>query len=315
VFFFFFFQAQSTNRIFFYSSHWAPRFLEVDTEKSIKTCVHTIQNFLNYLLLHGVCPEYTQDIVCAKVVCAKAEKELWAIHQLRSLLTGPFNTACSTLYGSLQHNFGGTPWSLTEEEIPAQEIELWGMSDKEAQCIVKTAFALLGKKEMLRGVAANNIRVVKEESHSFEVVEIIRADAKVQDAFGEAKDFNGKRGGMQPLGIMRVKHFDNPDLLDEDCSEDGTGDAVGNDTTEDFWVEDDVLEVCFVGLKMEVEVHELNIGIKYLDTINKLYCSFLTVLPQVLMDNWKEPEENPRPAPTVDKPGNPEDEEGADMDV
>lgn len=277
-----------------------------------------IRNFLNYILLHGVCPEYTQQLMCSRIICDKAEKELWAIHQLNYLLPDSFNMACSTIYGGHFKNKYlpvGDPWRPADRDIAEFGIQILGMEDKEAQRIFKTAISLIGTEEMFRAVVADTIYVAKKENVCLEMVEIIRADPKVQHAFSQVKDFNGKLGGMKALGKLILKQVDDPVPYNEDCSDDGIDEPISSDSnfnsnsTYEFWIEDNILKECIVGMKMRAVVHELNIGLKYFDEIHGVFCSFHTVLPQERMDLWKEPVLNTRGPPTVDNPTRLEEEE------
>src|SRR4051812_47741930 len=91
-------------------------------EKEVKQVASVIRNFLNYVLQHGVCPEYATDIIAARKICDLAEKELWAIKQLQYVFPGDFNTSASILYGSF---YKGTPlndsrvWETIPEELLA----------------------------------------------------------------------------------------------------------------------------------------------------------------------------------------------------
>lgn len=56
-----------------------------------------------------------------------------------------------------------------------------------------------------------------------------------------------------------------------------------------LWLEDDILKLLFVGMKMEMTLHELNIGVTYFDTMGGPYCSFYMSLENEKMVDWKEP--------------------------
>ena len=58
----------------------------------------------------------------------------------------------------------------------------------------------------------------------------------------------------------------------------------------EFWVEDDILCNCFPGMKLDVTVTELSIGISYFDKIHGIYCSFFDISVNQRMADWKEPE-------------------------
>lgn len=290
--------------------------LGLQSQEKIKYCCGIIRNFLNYVVHHGVCPEYTQDLMKARIICDKAEKELWALRKAGRLLPNSFNTACSVLYGGYFKGMYILPdnaWAPTPGMREEFGQHTFGMPDKEALLIIETAIALIGNEEMFRGIANNQIRVIKEERRFFQITEIVRADEKVKASFAAATDIHGNAGGMKPLGIMRVQYQENPNSEDEDCSDDGMDSDI-KDGEAEFWVEDDALEECFVGLKMEARVHETNVGLNYFDTVNGLYCSFYTVLPNEAMEKWREPTLCARGPPTVDNPNARPDAEGPEGD-
>lgn len=280
-------------------------FDDLDKQTAIDTCCNVVRNFLNYLLFHGVCPEYTQEIMSARIICDKAKKELWAIRHLNYFLPGSFNMACSTLYGGHFKDKWlpvGNLWRASDAMIAEMGQKIVGMEDQEAQCVVKTAISVMDNEKMPKAAAAETLHVVKVEELALEIVEVVRADPKVIDAYAHSKDYKGKEGGMKPLGKLRLKHIDNPDPSNEDCSEDGMDEPINYNAVEEFWLEDSILEHCIVGVKMLAKVWELNTGAKYFDQISGICCSFYTVLPQERMQGWREPELNQRGPPTVDNP-------------
>lgn len=297
-------------------SYRAPRVLGLNSRENIKTCCGVIRNFLNYVVHHGVCPEYTQDLMRAKIICDKAEKELWVISGVGRLLPGSFNTACSVLYGGYyKHMYipPDSPWAANLDTIEMFGPHVLGMPKKEALHILKTAIALIGNETMYRGVASNTIRVIKQERRFFEITEIVRTDDKVEASFAAAKDIHGEPGGMKSIGVMRVKYCENPEPEDEDCSDDGLDNGI-MEGEDEFWLEDFVLSECLVGLKMDALVYETNVGLKYFDTLEGIYCSFHTVLPNESMELWREPSICSRGPPTVDNPNAVADAEAGEDD-
>ena len=94
------------------------------------------------------------------------------------------------------------------------------------------------------------------------------------------------------MGVVRFKTCEGPGIETEDYTDDEdivTETQVDEAVMESFWLEDEILELFFIGLKLEVEVHELNVGIKFFDTVLGLHCSFHTYLPNEKMIYWKEP--------------------------
>lgn len=241
----------------------------------------------------------------ARIICDQAKKELWAIRHLNYFLPGSFNMACSTLYGGYfkdRYLPVGNLWRPSDAIIAEIGQKIVGMEDREAQCVVKTAISVMDNEKMPKATALKTLYVVKVEELFLEIVEVIRADPKFIDSYAHSKDYEGKEGAMHPLGKLRLKHIDNPNPSNEDCSDDGMDEPIDDSAIEEFWVEDSILEHCIVGVKMLANVFELNTGLKYFDQISGISCSFYTVLPQERMQGWKEPEFNHRGPPTVDNP-------------
>jgi len=148
-----------------------------------------------------------------------------------------------------------------------------------------------------------DIHLIKTESKCFEVIEIVRADIKTINDYAGVRDHNDITGSLRPLGELKVKPWVGPRTEEEDMTDD-----EGNEKAEDdeeglievFWIEDAILHYCFAGMKLEVIVYTLNIGVKYFDISDGPYCSFYTYLPNEKMAYWKDPVPNTRPAPTED---------------
>jgi hypothetical protein len=119
-----------------------------------------------------------------------------------------------------------------------------------------------------------------------------------------------------------MKSWCGPNFDAEDCTdeEDNLSEISSPDKLTAFWVEDEILQHVFLGMKMELRGHELNIGLCYFDTLGGPYCSFFQVMENEKMVDWKEPGmskvasfinpdaklsdlvPNTRPAPSVDDP-------------
>jgi Argonaute siRNA chaperone (ARC) complex subunit Arb1 len=282
-----------------------PQIFTIDTVKEVKECSAVIRNFLNYVLSHSVCPEYTQEIMAARKICDLAEVELPLIRELGNLLPGDFNTAASTLYGGYYNRFGVQNSLWVDDDLatdPQRRRRLYGMPIAEAERIFKTAIAFLGTWEHYQCVMKPYEGEVKSMLKSIEVVEIVLATPEMRKKYAGVKDLSGDAGNFQPLGVLKVKHWDNPDGPEEDTSDDGQSatETPPDSVIDEFWLESHILEKCFVGMKFEATVHELSIGIKYFDVVNNIYCSFFTYLPSSRLDGWKPPVLNERLAPTVD---------------
>jgi hypothetical protein len=138
-----------------------------------------------------------------------------------------------------------------------------------------------------------DVHIAKTERKFYEVTEIERPSIKTIQEYASVKNIKGETGYIKALGVVRFKAWEGPGLDAEDFTddEDPTPKAKSAEETtlESFWLEDEIVELFFVGLKLELEVRELNIGIKFFDTVIGLHCSFHNYLPNEKMVHWKEP--------------------------
>ncbi|KAK0120671.1 hypothetical protein ONS96_010872 [Cadophora gregata f. sp. sojae] len=273
-------------------SHRVPRMFPLDTENDIKTIANVIRNFLNYILQHAVCPEYTKEVMAARLICDLAEKELWYIKQLALDLPGDFNASASTLYGGRFQaiSLDNATWLGDGETFGVNP----GLSTLQAERIFKTGIAFAGTDELFVETMKADVHIVKTEAKCFEVCGVERASLQSIEEYATIKDHEGKPGFMKALGVIMFKPWEGPGYDEEDLSEAEAEAAKvafekSRETIESFWLEDELLQYCFVGMKMEVVVRELNIGVKFFDEIKGLYCSFHTVLSNEKMVGWKEP--------------------------
>ena len=276
-------------------------------QEAIKIRVAVIRNFLNYVLHHDVCPEYKTQVHAARDTCDQAEKELWLIVQASRLLPGTFNTACSELFGGcLQGMYvGDQDWAkgLVSSSV--------GISAQMAHKAFKTGLVARASEESLRLFKkqddANKIKIMTQIETGLEVTDLILAEEDVLELYQSAY---GK--DLKPLGRMRAKTWYFPRTPDEDLTEEEEISArhKAKDIKEyEFWVEDEVLQKCFVGMKFITVVKELSFGVLYFDSLLGIFCSFCKVLPNEEMIGWREPETQWLPMrEKIDLEGNSDDD-------
>ena len=286
------------------SSHTAPRHIG-ETDEQISQYCAVVKNFLNYVLAHAVCPEYTEDVFAARKICDMAAKELPALSLLNRLLPGDFNVAASTLYGGryqglrLVNEQWGAIDPLAKEYLAFENT----LDESEAQRIFKTAIAMTGSEEMFKKVSAEEVEIVATEKRFLEVISIEQPRKEIIAEYSTIKNERGETGYIKALGLLRCKTWDGPGIEEEDMTDDEDNDnaRVDDALVESFWLENNILEHCFIGMKLEVTVHELNIGIKFFDCVAGLYCSFYSFLPNEKMTGWKEPSKSIRFAKTMNR--------------
>lgn len=302
------------HSLIFISSHTVPKRFPLNNQAEIKQICMVVRNFLNYVLHHGVCPEYTQDVLAARKVCDVAEKELWAIKQIHNLLPGEFNIATSCAYGGhYQGNYFRPEWAADDPDFedvhPVYEVA-------EAERAFRTAVALSGTEEMFLDLMKADPAIVKTETKcrfltyltsispeiitdfehlDYEVDSINRASIQTIEDYSKLQ--NASRPGqplvLKPLGTVNFKSWEGPGLDEEDMTDDELAAPLTHATgpiIESFWVEDAILSHFFLGMKLELRVHELSIGIKFFDRVLGIYCSFfVALLNERVIESWKEP--------------------------
>lgn len=265
---------------------------------------NVVKNFLNYVLMHGVCPEYTKPIISAQKICDLARLELPAIHDIGASFPGNFHKALSIICHGYSRLLYVDPASLPD--IPDDADPNQYMSIDHAHRTFRAAMALMGTDAQFTSVAATSLdeyqapAVIYEELRGFEVLRITPPDETLQKNFTGIRAADGRTGTIKPLGRLECKPWSHPyqptlDLTIEEEKELASNPAVYTDET--FWVDDDILERCFVGMKFVGVVRELDLGLKYLDNVVVIYASFYTFVENERMVNWKPPKENERLAP------------------
>ncbi len=223
-----------------HSSWRVPSMFSTNSLQDIQLYSAVIRNFLNYILQHSVCPEYTTDVLAARSITFLAEQELWSIRQLQLLLPGDFNIAASTLYGGRYEGIqeGIDSWLSPEERLKEANVE--GMKLGDAQRVFTTAVALTGTDEMFAEAMEPNVHVLSAEKKFFEVVAIHRASEADIKEYAQVLNTKGEAGMIKPLGSVLVKYWEGPKLEEEDCTDDEDN-TPPEGTEETLWFEDELL--------------------------------------------------------------------------
>ncbi|KAL5352110.1 hypothetical protein ACLOAV_002055 [Pseudogymnoascus australis] len=293
----------------------APYNFGIHNQSLVNNYCNVVKNFLNYVLMHGVCPEYTKPIIAAQKICGLAKIELPAIHDIGASFPGNFHKALSIIchgYSRLLYIDPATLPDLADDADPNQY-----MSIDHAHRTFRAAIALMGTAEQFAAIDVTSLKeyqapaVVAEEFRGFEVGSITPPSERVRNNFAGIKAADGRMGAFKPLGLLACKPWTHPyqptlDLTIEEEQELAANPPVYTDET--FWVDEDILERCFVGMKFVGVVRELDLGLKYLDNVTVIYASFYTFVENERMLNWKIPKENERLPPCC------EDEEVADAE-
>ncbi|KAI2602220.1 Argonaute complex, subunit Arb1 [Hypoxylon sp. NC1633] len=248
----------------------------------------TVKNFLNYVLMHDVCLEYTDNIKAAKSICDLAPIELRMVHELFHGLPGVFNAAASSL-------FCDRLVDLLDEADNFEKLVVFRLAILTSPMVDEKIKASLMSSE-----DPGTIHIVNTKEESYQVVDLIkprrRDIALIQEKLEEA----AQSGKVKPVGLIKLKPsiielgFDNQPRADEI-------DLSGAEL-EEYILEDDLLAKFEKGMKIRADVCELNIGVRFIKKVNDIRVSFDQFLPQMLMENWRDPVPNDRPPPSASDP-------------
>lgn len=277
----------------------APYLFGIERQDIINTYCDVVRNFLNYVLMHSVCPEYTTDIIAAQKICDLAKSELWSIHTLAPVFPGNFHRAlsiiCNGYYGQL----------YADPADPDSRL----MSHEHAHRTLRAAVALMGTAEQFAAVAALEVghapAVLREEVRGYETVAVTPPTPKLREGFAGIRSAAGRTGTIAALGLLECRRWAHPDaevrdvtVAEERALAAGKTRQLGGGET--FWVDEDVLARCVVGMKFFAVVRECSGGITYIDHLRVMNCSFYKWVENERMGGWKAPRENERAAPSCE---------------
>ncbi|KAF2631273.1 hypothetical protein BU25DRAFT_418872 [Macroventuria anomochaeta] len=257
----------------------------------VKNACQVLRSFYNYLRYHRVCPEYDEQLQAALKMCETAERELIKVDAAGLALPGDFNTSASTLFGGSHAGLftGDKTWAqdAQKEGIDVNEI---GVREQEARIKFSTGIAALGTDEQQDLLGATDLKIVKSESTGLEVTAINLPDDITREIYStQSEVVRNKLGHLKPLGklMCRVWYADDCDEWDlpKDKYPNGKPHKVDQGREFEFWVEESVLNECFIGMKIDASVITLEGGIIILDEVKQTHCSFYTWLPNEL---WME---------------------------
>ncbi|GAQ44376.1 hypothetical protein AtubIFM55763_011394 [Aspergillus tubingensis] len=259
-----------------------PYYFNPETEDMIKLATVTIRNFLSYLLYHDVCPEYNDNIDQARNSCDIATRELWNNHQLMAKSPGDFNSCCSLLFGGELHDtyVEDNQWKNSKDDAPR-------LTTETARKIVKFALAGAGEnrhalrfQELTENDTLCAVRI--EDIDGFEITAVHPPGEDVREFYQtHAPD-------LVPVGKLLARAYRDPGMPDFDLSPEEQV-AQQPEKNFEFFMEDNILQYCYPGMKVITPVWELNCGFHYFEDAYRTYGSNYTPLVNDLMLGWKEP--------------------------
>ena len=184
---------------------------------------------------------------------------------------------------------GDQEWAK-DIEMPDQ------MSPETARKVFKIALVAHASEEIWEKYNAQSeersARVTEAFDASFEVTELIVPSDEVLNIYKTPA-----ATGVKPVGKIRAKTWFDPNDYEKDLTEEEEqAEAAARGIKEsdskneyEFWIDEDLLSCLHVGTKMTTKVHRTNFGVEYFDSVQAVYCSFYTLLPNEQMIGWREP--------------------------
>ena len=267
----------------------------------VKTSCQVLRSFYNYLLFHSVCDEHKDSIIAARSICDTAEVELPQTFRAGEKLPGAFNVAASIIFhGSHVNSYTGLSAWATEEEgdWKATRVDTTGMRNEAARITLMTGVAAYGTDEQYDcmhnkiGATLEGHKFIASEHTGLEVVAIDKSTSEVQAAYAQQNKAWKRKIQLQPLGKLICKKWYQADFKEYDLPPSKVReikDKGDKDKQYEFWVEDEALDECFVGMKIDATVLTLESGIMILDEVKQVMCSFYKWIPNDLWAERKPP--------------------------
>ena len=223
----------------------------------------------------------------ARKLCDIAEVELTKSHIAGLALPGTFNTAASTVFGGSNTGSytGDKEWAV-ELKGEGMDIGDMGVMDQEARITFKTGVAIMGSDEQQNMLDTKAVKVLKDESTGLAVLAIDLPDDLTKEMYETANSQTKGKIHLQPLGRLVCRSWQVEDFHQYDLPIDkypnGRLPKCQENKEYEFWIEEQVLEECFVGMRMDARVLTLEGGFSVLDEVRETMCSFYKWLPNEL---------------------------------
>lgn len=253
---------------------------------SVTKAVSVVESFLRYVLQHDVCPEYEDDIKGALEVCAKAMVEWPDLMTLEYKLPGAFNWAANGLFGDTK-DYG------EDDERSEEEKQL----EKDAEKVIFFASLAMSEPAIFASLSKGEHEVAREFTCTVQVASIHRPEADIVDQVKRLQI------GDKPLPILSAigKATFTQTIIESDMIE-RKGDNPFAEDKLTLYFEDVHLALLKPGMRMRLEVCELDTGFCFAKRLYDAVPSFYKFLPQELMRFYKPPQENERLPPSAANP-------------
>ncbi|KAM0600681.1 hypothetical protein ACHAPN_000473 [Verticillium nonalfalfae] len=275
-----------------YLSEAVPR-LTGQNYPAMNTAVAVVENFLRYILHHGVCPEYDGDVRSALAQCLTARVDLPKAHHALIGFPGEFGLAAAELFCN-DYVFvpRGSMGSFKRVE------------GFDARTTFATGILLAGTDTQVAnlldaGREFESVRVFKEEDCDLEIISVNRPSQELRQQY-RSVCLPSSHPALQPIGIAMVK----PCVIEDGYDIGILAAAQELDKTErEVLLDDHILYFLQSGMKIRATVCELTMGVTFIKSVADVLVPWFVFLPQTLMRRFREPRVNDRPAPSATGPG------------
>lgn len=265
-------------------SEHLPRVTGINTHEFFMGA-EVVSNFLKYVDHHDVCPEYAEDLKNAQAVCLQALEEMPAIAELLMLVPGDFNTAMRALHCKDEaEDLSG----FANRNEPA------AFDTKQARIISAASLSILLGPDRFQ--ADTDYAVTGVDEQTFEIREITLPDATARAKYKAVNQHLGDYLDVKPCGTITVFPVAIQDGWDNTMNATIPPEAA---VESQFILEEDILQLLEVGMKLAVGVCTMKVGFKFIKYVKSIMPTFYVFLPQELMLNYKEPVPTDRPAPSI----------------
>lgn len=253
----------------------------------------TIERFMDYLMQHDVCPEYTKDILTTRNFCRDATNELWSTRQAQLRLPGDYNIACSTLFGGNYGRMydGKTYWG----ELQPGESAFVGFTPEQATQIVGYGIAGAADEHVYSKYAE---AIDKGDGEDLDTVKIV-TDAgfeimDIQFPTADCKDmYKRNTNEYRPVGRVIARAWKIPYSAPEDLtSEERMALQTKSSSPGEvyvFFMEEIIQQYLSVGQKVIATIRQLNCGAWFFDEFSNIYPNYELWTANDLVEDYKEP--------------------------
>jgi hypothetical protein len=244
--------------------------------------VDMVLNFLKYVDRHDVCPEYADDIKNAQTVCLRALDEIPSIDELHKLVPGHLNTALRVLHVNSEEDVSPNYYSETLPDPKQARISH-----------AATLSILMGPSRFstdIEWIVTETIEL------TYEILAITVPNDTTRAKYKAINQHLVDLPDIQTCGTVTARPVIVRDGWDKSAS---AAIPAKADVDTQFILEEDILRLLRVGMKLTMSVCTLNVGLKFIKYVGAIRPSFYVFLPQELMFHYRKPISNDRPAPSI----------------